>query len=201
MGENKLNHVGVIMDGNRRWAKKQGLKSVLMGHEKGVNKLMELCTWCLDKSVPYLSVYAFSTENWNRSQPEIEGLFAIMEKFFREELGTAYKNLVVQIAISYGGKDEITKSVRKIAEKLKLGEISSDDITEKTIESCLDTADIPSIDVVIRTGGNHRLSNFFTWQTAYSEIYFTDTLWPDFSREEFYQIVADYEGVSINRGR
>ena len=88
MGENKLNHVGVIMDGNRRWAKKQGLKSVLMGHEKGVNKLMELCTWCLDKSVPYLSVYAFSTENWNRSQPEIEGLFAIMEKFFREELGT-----------------------------------------------------------------------------------------------------------------
>lgn len=111
------------------------------------------------------------------------------------------KNLVVQIAISYGGKDEITRSVRKIAEKLKLGEISSDDITEKTIESCLDTADIPSIDVVIRTGGNHRLSNFFTWQTAYSEIYFTDTLWPDFSREEFYQIVADYEGVSINMGR
>lgn len=234
MGENKLNHVGVIMDGNRRWAKKQGLKSVLMGHEKGVNKLMELCTWCLDKSVPYLSVYAFSTENWNRSQPEIEGLFAIMEKFFREELGDCiekgirikavgdigrlgkkqqalisdaqhqtaeYKNLVVQIAISYGGKDEITKSVRKIAEKLKLGEISSDDITEKTIESCLDTADIPPIDVVIRTGGNHRLSNFFTWQTAYSEIYFTDTLWPDFSREEFYQIVADYEGVSINMGR
>lgn len=234
MGTNNLNHVGVIMDGNRRWAKKYGLKSVLMGHEKGVNKLMELCTWCLDRSIPYLSVYAFSTENWSRSQAEIEGLFAIMDKFFREELGDCIekgirikvvgdtdrlgkrqqeliddaqkqtavcKNLVVQIAISYGGKNEITRAVRKIAKKLELGEVRSEDITEKMIESCLDTAEVPLIDMVIRTGGNHRLSNFFTWQTAYSEIYFTDTLWPDFSKEEFYQIVADYENISINMGR
>lgn len=234
MNENKLNHVGVIMDGNRRWARKNGLKSVLMGHEKGVRKLMEICTWCLDKSIPYLSVYAFSTENWNRSQVEIEGLFAIMEKFFQEEVGDCVekgirikvvgnlqklgekqrklitdaqkqteecKNLQVQIAISYGGRDEITRAFQKIAQKVEKGEVSPDGIDEKMIERSLDTAGAPLIDMVIRTGGNHRLSNFFTWQTAYSEIYFTDTLWPDFTKEEFHKYVEDYERVSINMGR
>lgn len=234
MNENKLNHVGVIMDGNRRWARKNGLKSVLMGHEKGVRKLMELCTWCLDKSIPYLSVYAFSTENWNRSQVEIEGLFAIMEKFFREEVGDCVekgirikvvgnlqklgekqrklitdaqkqtegcKNLQVQIAISYGGRDEITRAFQKIAKKVEKGEVSPVGIDEKMIERSLDTAGAPLIDMVIRTGGNHRLSNFFTWQTAYFEIYFTDTLWPDFTKEEFHKYVEDYERVSINMGR
>lgn len=232
--ENVLRHVGVIMDGNRRWARRNGLKSVLMGHEKGVRKLMELCTWCLESSVPYLSVYAFSTENWSRSQMEIDGLFTLMEKFFRDEmedciekgikikvvgdiarLGAKQRVLIteaeqetkdcdkltVQIAISYGGRDEIVRAVRKIVKASKEGRLQSEDVDEGMIEHYLDTNASPLIDMVIRTGGNHRLSNFFTWQTAYSEIYFTDTLWPDFTKDEFLKFVRDYEHISINLGK
>lgn len=232
--ENILRHVGVIMDGNRRWAKKNGLYSVLMGHEKGVRKLMELCTWCLERSIPYLSVYAFSTENWSRSQTEIDGLFALMEKFFRDEVGDCIEKgikikvvgdiarmgskqqalimeaeqqtrdcdmLTVQIAISYGGKDEIVRAVRKIVKSSEEGRLQVEDVNEELIEHYLDTNGAPLIDMVIRTGGNHRLSNFFTWQTAYSEIYFTDTLWPDFTQDEFLRFVRNYEHISINLGK
>ncbi len=232
--DNILRHVGVIMDGNRRWAKKNGLKSVLMGHEKGVRKLMELCTWCLERSIPYLSVYAFSTENWSRSRTEIEGLFALMERFFREEvedciekgikikvvgdiarMGAKQQELIleaeqqtkdcdkltVQIAISYGGKDEIVRAVRKIVKLSEEGRLQVEDVDEELIEHCLDTNEAPLIDMVVRTGGNHRLSNFFTWQTAYSEIYFTDTLWPDFTQDEFFRFLRNYEHISINLGK
>lgn len=234
MEKNELKHLGVIMDGNRRWAKKNKLMSVLKGHEEGVNRLMDLCTWCLERKIPYLSVYAFSTENWNRSVAEIEGLFAIMDKFFKQEIGNCIKKgirivvvgdrsllkekqqqtinlaekdtqncdkLLVQIAISYGGRNELTRAVQKISGDVEAGLIKKEEITEKVVENYLDTAGVPMINMVIRTGGNHRLSNFFIWQAAYAEIYFTDTLWPDFSKEEFISMIDDYEHIEINLGK
>lgn len=234
MNENELKHVGIIMDGNRRWARKNGLKSVLNGHEKGVNKFMEMCTWCLDRRIPYLSAYAFSTENWNRSEYEIDGLFAIMERFFADELSDclekgirivvagdrsrlkekqrkiveqaeektkACDRLHVQIAISYGGRDELTRTMQRIAISIQEGVLTTKNITEKTIEANLDTVGIPMIDMIIRTGGNHRLSNFFIWQSAYAELYFTDTLWPDFTEDEFARFVNDYRTININLGK
>ena len=231
---NELTHVGVIMDGNRRWAKKLALKSVLSGHEQGVRKLMELCGWCLDRHIPFLSVYAFSTENWNRSQSEIDGLFLIMEKFFERELQSCLdkgirivvvgdqsrlkaqqrniiqiaeemtrdcKLLQVQIAISYGGRNELTRTFQKMLQSVQQGVLEASKVTEEVVEEFLDTAGTPMIDMVIRTGGNHRLSNFFVWQTAYAEIYFSDTLWPEFTEQEFAKFVEEYQSIRINMGK
>lgn len=233
MEANKVEHIGVIMDGNRRWANKNKLGSVLMGHEKGVRKLMELCDWCLEREIPYLSVYAFSTENWNRNSLEIDGLFRLMEKFFHEEVKNCIEkgirikvvgdhsmikekqrmiianaqqdtmqcnNLTVQIALSYGGRNEIKRAMQKIVKAAEENKLRDDDITENVIEKYLDTAGIPMIDMVIRTGGNHRLSNFFPWQSAYAELYFTDTLWPEFSKKEFMDFIDNFENVIINHG-
>lgn len=234
MEEIRVTHVGVIMDGNRRWARKNRLKSVLNGHEMGVNKFMDLCTWCLDRNIPYLTVYAFSTENWNRSETEINGLFAIMDKFFEDEIGNCINRgirvtvigdrsmlkaehqrtiesaeqetlqcnkLIVQIAISYGGRNELVRAIRKVVDEVESSNMKKEDITEKKVEEYLDTSEIPMIDMVIRTGGNHRLSNFLIWQTAYAEIYFTDTLWPDFSEEEFEKLIDHYSHITINMGK
>ena len=234
MDGNELKHVGVIMDGNRRWARKNKLQSVLNGHEKGVDKFMEICTWCLDHGIPYLTVYAFSTENWNRSEAEINGLFAIMERFFTNRLSDCLQRgirivvagdrsrlnekqrsiieqaeektrqcsrLLAQIGISYGGRDELVRAMKKTAADIRAGRLTAEKITEEEISANLDSAGIPMIDMVIRTGGNHRLSNFFIWQSAYAEIYFTDTLWPDFSEKEFSEFVDDYKTVKINLGK
>jgi len=231
---NTLQHVGVIMDGNRRWARQHQMQTVLNGHEKGVRKLMELCTWCINRQIPYLSVYAFSTENWNRSDYEINGLFALMERFFQDELQDCLdqgirivvvgdrahmgpkqqdilqqaeektkrcSRLQVQVAISYGGRDELTRAVRKLAPDIKAGRLTPKDITEATLEGALDTAGVPVMDMVIRTGGHHRLSNFFIWQAAYAELYFTNTLWPDFTEAEFGAFVEDFRAAGINMGK
>ncbi len=231
---NDLTHIGVIMDGNRRWAKKNNCGTVLSGHEQGVEKFMELCTWCLNKEIPYLTVYAFSTENWNRSRYEIDGLFMIFEKFFRDRLGDCLERgiriktigdkgrlkekhreiirqaekktencgkLLVQVCLSYGGRDEIARAARKIAGSVLRGGLKEDSVTEETVEKNLDTAGTPMLDAIIRTGGNHRLSNFLIWQAAYAEIYFTDTLWPDFTESEFERILEEYRRTQINMGR
>ena len=161
MAENKVKHLGVIMDGNRRWARQHMLASVMRGHEKGVDTFMDLCTWCQDADIPYLSVYAFSTENWERSQEE----------------------------------------VARYAEDVKNGICSPETLTEKDFGSYLDTKDVPDIDLVIRTGGNRRLSNFFPWQTVYSEIWFTDVLWPDFSKADMKKALDYYETIQINKGK
>lgn len=231
---NALTHVGVIMDGNRRWARKLGMKSVLNGHEQGVKKLIDLCVWCLDRQIPFLSVYAFSTENWGRDKAEIDGLFLLMKKFFEEEIQNCIekgirivvvgdlsrlkepqrniirqaeektkdcKSLQLQIAISYGGRDELTRAVRKMVNAARQGTLSEANITEEVVADYLDTAGTPMIDMVIRTGGCHRLSNFFVWQTAYSELYFTDTLWPEFTEKEFADFIEMYQSVHINMGK
>ncbi len=234
MAENKVRHLGVIMDGNRRWAKKHMFTSVMRGHEKGLDAFMDTCTWCQDEGIPYLTVYAFSTENWERSREEVSSLFKLMGKFFRDEIDTCIsrdirikvigdlsrlddesmetvrkaesmtahcRNLLVQIAISYGGRDEIVRAIKAYAGKAARGEVDPDSLTEKEFENYLDTAGVPDIDLVIRTGGNRRLSNFFPWQTVYSEIWFTDVLWPDFSKADMKAALDYYETIKINKGK
>ena len=231
---NQVKHLGVIMDGNRRWAKKHMLESVMKGHEKGVDTFIDICKWCEEEEIPYLTVYAFSTENWNRSQQEVSSLFSLMERFFKEEVQTCIerdirmvivgdlsrldpdaretvrrtmeltkdcRTLTCQVAISYGGRDEILRAARRFAEDVREGIAVPSDLTESVFENYLDTAGVPDIDFVIRTGGNRRLSNFFPWQTVYSEIWFTDTLWPDFTKKELREALDYYEKIQINKGK
>ena len=234
MSANELKHLGVIMDGNRRWAKKHMLESVLKGHERGVDVFIDTCKWCQELGIPYLTVYAFSTENWNRNRDEVAGLFRLMGNFFENEVGTCIerdirmvivgdlsrleekdaltvkrtmemtahcKSLICNVAISYGGRDEILRAVKKYTGDVMNGVRDPGDLDETVFESYLDTAGVPDIDLIIRTGGNHRLSNFFPWQSTYSEIYFTDTLWPDFTKEELEKAVNMYKDIQINKGK
>lgn len=240
---NQVKHLGVIMDGNRRWARKHMFTSVMKGHEKGVDTFIDLCKWCQEADIHYLTVYAFSTENWKRSQEEVTSLFKLMERFFVNEVQTCIdrdirmvivgdksrlapedqetvrrteemtahcKDLIVQVAISYGGRDEIIRAVRAYAEDLlaakDAGAEAADvplpaDLTEEAFDRYLDTAGVPDIDLVIRTGGNRRLSNFFPWQTTYAEIWFTDILWPDFSQKDLQEALDYYESIQINKGK
>ncbi|MDO4620581.1 MAG: polyprenyl diphosphate synthase [Lachnospiraceae bacterium] len=234
MAENGVRHLGVIMDGNRRWAKQHMFASVMRGHEKGVDTFVDLCEWCENAGIPYLTVYAFSTENWKRSQQEVSDLFKLMRRFFVEEIHTCIEKgvrvtvignlsglseedqqvirdaeemskhcgkLILQIALSYGGRDEIIRAAQKLAEQVKAGTLSPSDITEELFNDALDTAGIPDMDLVIRTGGEQRLSNFFPWQTTYADLWFTDTLWPDFSEELLQEALAWYRHVKINKGK
>ena len=237
---NKVTHLGVIMDGNRRWARRHMLTSVMKGHEKGVDTFIDLCKWCQEAGIRYLTVYAFWTENWNRSQEEVTSLFKLMENFFVNEVQTCLerdirmvivgdktrlapedretvrkteemtahcKSLICQVAISYGGRDEILRAVKSYArgllEKQAGGNetVLPEDLTEDIFESYLDTAGVPDMDLVIRTGGNRRLSNFFPWQTTYAEIWFTDVLWPDFSQKDLKEALDYYEQIQINKGK
>ena len=234
MNSNQVKHLGVIMDGNRRWAKQHMLQSVMNGHERGGDTFIDLCRWCIRADIPYVTVYAFSTENWERSGPEVSGLFSLMKKFFTEKLHicleldirvkvigdltrlsddlkevvrraeeqTAHcKTLGLQIAISYGGRDEIIRAFARYEAAVAEGKAEAGSLTEESFDQYLDTAGIPDVDLVIRTGGNQRLSNFLTWQTTYAELYFTDVLWPDFSEEELTKALTAYGHVTINRGK
>ena len=231
---NAVRHLGIIMDGNRRWAKKNKMETILQGHQRGGDTLINVCRWCKWNQIPYLTVYAFSTENWNRTEKEISGLFKLMESFFNERMDEVIREgvnvnvigdlrrlpedskaiirnaeqaskdcdaLRLNIALSYGGRDELLRAVRQCAAEVRSGSLRPEDITESVFESYLDTKGCPDMDMVIRTGGYHRLSNFFPWQTVYSEIYFTDVLWPDFSYEDFCAALRHYEEVTINKGK
>lgn len=234
MAINKLRHLGIIMDGNRRWAKKHRLQAVIKGHEAGADTMFNLAEWCVLCGIEYLSVYAFSTENWNRSQDEVSGLFDLMENAFARQICRCEENgiririignhsllserakaiiedtqnrtaagrrLTMQVALSYGGRDEIVRSVQKLAQKAASGQILPKDIDEEMLQDHLDTAGVPDIDLVVRTGGQKRLSNFFAWQTVYSELYFIDTLWPDFSQEDLKNAMDYFEKVQVNKGK
>ena len=231
---NELRHVGIIMDGNRRWAKRNKLKSVLNGHEMGTRRLIDACKWCKKYGIKYITVYAFSTENWNRSDYEVKGLFELMAKFFRDEIDNCISegiNIVVSgnrsmldkkvvslienveedtskcdkvflnIGISYGGRDELLRAVRACCNDAINGTLLPSNIDESTFSEYLDTVNRPDIDLVIRTGGNHRLSGFFPWQTVYSEIFFTDILWPDFSEALFVDAIKYFDSIQINKGK
>ncbi len=221
---NVPNHIAIILDGNGRWAKAKGMPRGY-GHMKGCANLEQVCYDIKDLGVKYLTVYAFSTENWKRSREEVDGLMKLFRSYLKkcikisrdnkmkikiigdisafapdiqesirklEEFSKDYDELYFQIAMNYGSRDEITRGMRKMAQDVSDGKVSPDQITEDTIGSYLDTAGVPDPDLLIRTSGEQRLSNFLMWQLAYTEFYFTDVAWPDFHKAELVQAIEKY---------
>lgn len=222
-----LTHVGIIMDGNGRWAKAHHVPRV-MGHNAGMQSMKKIVIAASNMGIKHLTVYAFSTENWKRSAEEVSGIFKLIVKYVNSELDELDENNVhinilgeyevlpkesvdainkslvrlehndglnFNIALNYGGRDEILKSVKKLYKECEAGGKSVDDISEEDISKYLYTGDfdIPDPDLIIRTSGEERTSNFLLWQGAYSELMFTDTLWPDFTPEEFEEMCKKYE--------
>ncbi|MEJ2657307.1 MAG: isoprenyl transferase [Desulfobacterales bacterium] len=226
-------HVAVIMDGNGRWAK-QRLLNRIKGHEKGSETVRTVVRTCREIGIRILTLYAFSTENWQRPQTEIAALMALLKKFLisertemldnnirlnaigqierlpedvRQELQHSMmlteKNdgMILNLALSYGGRAEIVKAVKEIAGQIKTGHIDAESITSDLISKHLYTGSMPDPDLLIRTSGEMRISNFLLWQIAYTEICVTDTLWPDFGKEELLQILKDYQQRERRYGR
>lgn len=217
-------HVAVILDGNGRWAKKR-LMPRTYGHYQGSKVVEDMLYAVDDMGVKYFTVYAFSTENWNRSKDEVDTLMKILRKYLVDCVAKSMKNNVrcrvigrpdglsedilesianleektrnntglnFTIAINYGGRDEITRAVAAIAEEVKEGRVNPEDITEQMISQHLDTRELPDPDLLIRTSGEERLSNFLPWQLAYTEFYFTPVLWPDFNEKEMIKAIEKY---------
>ena len=217
-------HVAIILDGNGRWAKKKHMPRNF-GHKAGADTLETICDDAWDLGIKYLTVYAFSTENWKRSVEEVRGLMTILRNYLINAIERANKNnmkvtvigersrldkdireaidrlekatadnsgLRFNIALNYGGRDDITRALRRIAADVKDGIILPEDIDENLISNTLDTAGMPDPDLLIRTSGELRISNFLPWQVAYSEFYFCDTLWPDFNKEELAKAIIYY---------
>lgn len=210
-------HIAIIMDGNGRWAKERGLKRTA-GHEEGAKTVREITTHCAKVGIEYLTLYAFSTENWSRPKLEVDFLMKLLEKYFKSELPvylennirfraigdltkfskklqTTIKNveektknctaLTQVLALNYGSRDEITRAVKKVVEK-------NLEMTEQNINQNLDTANIPDVDLLIRTSGEVRISNYLLWQSAYAEMFFTQTYWPEFTADELDDIISDF---------
>ena len=217
-------HVAIIMDGNGRWAKKRGLPRT-MGHAQGAKVVEQILEDADHMGIRYLTVYAFSTENWTRSGTEVKALMNLLRTYMKTSLAKCAKNNVkirvigdktrldndlqtaiadlerdtanntgigFQIAINYGSRDEIVRAVREVAESVRKGLLEPEEISEDMITNNLDTGGIPEPDLLIRTGGEQRISNFLLWQTAYAELYFCDVAWPDFSKEELEKAVDAY---------
>ena len=220
-----LEHLAIIMDGNGRWALKRGLPR-LAGHKKGAEVVINIAKAAKELGVKYLTLYAFSTENWKRPKDEVEGLMNLLRQYLSEDFNELKNNDVrivfigqremldsdiqermakleeethlnksatLQIALSYGSRSEIVHATQKIAQGVKDGDILIKNIDEKMFSSMLYTSDIPDPDLLIRTSGEKRLSNFLLWQLAYTEFFFTDTLWPDLTKEELKSIIEQYQ--------
>ncbi|MBO5922205.1 MAG: isoprenyl transferase [Bacteroidaceae bacterium] len=216
-------HIAIIMDGNGRWAKQRGLERS-QGHQAGAATVRKLVEHALKLGVKYLTLYTFSTENWNRPIAEVAALMALLFESIEEEIfvknNVAFRiigdleklpenvrerlnacvertanndSMTLVLALSYSSKWEITEAVRSIASKVKVGELALDEIDDKLISNELTTTFMPDPDLLIRTGKEQRLSNFLLWQVAYSEFYFTEVLWPDFTKEELYKAVYEYQ--------
>nr|WP_295280911.1 isoprenyl transferase [uncultured Blautia sp.] len=221
---NVPNHIAIILDGNGRWAKAKGMPRGY-GHIKGCANLEQVCYDIKDLGVKYLTVYAFSTENWKRSREEVDGLMKLFRSYLKkcikisrdnkmkikiigdisafapdiqesirklEDFSKDYDELYFQIAMNYGSRDEITRGMKKMAQDVADGNLLPAQITEDTISGYLDTAGVPDPDLLIRTSGEQRLSNFLMWQLAYTEFYFTDIAWPDFHKAELIQAIEKY---------
>ncbi|MCH8554383.1 MAG: isoprenyl transferase [Schleiferiaceae bacterium] len=219
-------HVAIIMDGNGRWAKSKGFMTRIKGHENGVEALRNATTACAELGVKYLTVYAFSTENWSRPKMEVNALMRLLVGALSNELDTLMKNnirlqaigelaslpndcfrqlhdvidvtknnthMTLTLALSYSSKTEIISAVKSIAKEVEAGTLSADAIDEKVFASHLYTKDMPDPDLLIRTSGEYRISNYLLWQIAYAELHFTNKLWPDFTKEDLYLAIVDYQ--------
>lgn len=223
--DNLPKHLAIIMDGNGRWAKQKGMLRAF-GHENGTKSVRTTVEACARLGIENLTLYAFSTENWNRPKLEVETLMKLLISSLKKELATLQKNdirlnsignldklpksvqkeltevisktkdnkrMTLTLALSYGSREEILNAVKKLADNVKNNIISIDHIDESTLNNHLYTHDLPDVDLVIRTSGEHRISNFLLWQIAYAEFYFTDVLWPDFSEEHLYEAIISYQ--------
>ncbi|MDF2437590.1 MAG: pyrophosphate synthase [Bacteroidota bacterium] len=226
-------HIAIIMDGNGRWAKQQGEQRIF-GHENGVKSVRESVEAAAELGVKYLTLYAFSTENWNRPKEEVMALMQLLVHTISAETATLNKNNIrlqaigdlkslpsdcynelqeaidktktntrttLVLALSYSSRWEIINAMKEIAEKIQNNTLSPSEITEQTINAHLCTAEIPEPELMIRTSGEHRISNFLLWQLAYAELYFTDKLWPDFRKEDLYEAILDYQNRERRFGK
>lgn len=226
-------HVAIIMDGNGRWAKRQGLAR-MFGHRQGVETVHNITEVAARLGIDYLTLYTFSTENWNRPKEEVDALMALLVDTIAKETPTLMKNnirlqtigdlsrlpqvtydkflacieqtsnntgLTLVIALSYSARWELIRSTQLIAQAVKEGRMLIEDINEETISAHLTTSTMPDPDLLIRTSGELRISNFLLWQLAYSELYFTDCLWPEFTEEEFYRAIIDYQNRERRFGK
>ncbi|MGZ4033324.1 MAG: isoprenyl transferase [Bacteroidia bacterium] len=226
-------HIAIIMDGNGRWAKQQGEQRIF-GHENGVKSVRETVEAAAELGVKYLTLYAFSTENWNRPKEEVLALMQLLVHTISSETKTLNENKIrlqaigdlkslpldcfhelneaiektknnsrttLVLALSYSSRWEIINAVKEIAEQIENKTLSSSEITEETITSHLCTASMPEPELMIRTSGEHRISNFLLWQLAYAELYFTDKLWPDFRKEDLYEAILDYQNRERRFGK
>lgn len=226
-------HIAVIMDGNGRWAKEQG-KMRVFGHQHGVDAVRNVTEACAELGVEYLTLYAFSTENWNRSSFEVDALMTLLTQALKTEVKTLNDNnirldavgdltrlpksqynalmsaientkdntrMTLTLCLSYSGRWELTETVKKIAGKVKNGELNPEDINEKMVSDNLATSYMPDPELLIRTSGEIRISNFLLWQLAYSELYFTKKYWPDFSKEDLYEAIIDYQSRERRFGK
>ena len=218
-------HIAIIMDGNGRWAKKQGMARAF-GHENGAKAVRQVVEGCAELGVENLTLYAFSTENWNRPKLEVQTLMRLLISSLKKEIKTlhdnnirlctignlntlpsrVYKELVdvmektklntrmtLTIALSYGSREELISTIKEISIKVKNNIISPENIDESIINEHLYTRNLPDVDLLVRTSGEQRISNFLLWQIAYAELYFTNTLWPDFSKEDLYHAIIEYQ--------
>lgn len=220
----KLEHIGIILDGNGRWAKSKMMPRSY-GHKKGADNIEKISQACWNRGIKYMTVYAFSTENWSRPKEEVDFLMGLFRQLLKKSMKTCKKNNMrvrvigdpsgldkdiqesireleefsaqfdgfqLQLAINYGGRDEIVRATQRIAEKVSKGELSIEEIDEAKFASYLDTKEIPDPDLLIRTSGEQRLSNFLLWQLAYSEFYFTLTPWPEFDEKALDEAILEY---------
>lgn len=218
-------HLAIIMDGNGRWAQKRLLNRVL-GHRKGIDAVRRVVRLCRNIGIPYLTLYAFSNENWNRPSREVSALMKLLESYLLKELPEMMENsikltaigrldllppsakktlqrcvketennkgMVLNLALSYGGRTEIVDAVRRVADDLKAGRVKAEEVTEESFSDYLYTAGMPDPDFLVRTSGEMRVSNFLLWQIAYAEIYVTDTLWPDFGEDDLINALLDFQ--------
>ena len=218
-------HIAIIMDGNGRWAKAQG-KHQIFGHKNGVKAVREVTEGCAEIGVKHLTLYAFSTENWNRPKMEVSALMELLFLTIGKEIKTLQKNnirlnaighlhnlpesnrkaitevmeatknntrMTLTLALSYGSREELSEATRKIAVDYKEGKISLEEINQQSISNHLYTKDMPDPELMIRTSGEHRISNFLLWQLAYTELYFTDKFWPEFTRNDLFKAIYDFQ--------
>ena len=226
-------HLAIIMDGNGRWAKQQG-KQRIFGHEKGAKTVREIIQEASQLGIPYLTLYAFSTENWNRPKLEVEALMHLLPRYLQKEVAIMQKNNIrlnaigdleslpskvrkelykameqtkdntsttVSLALAYGGQQELLQMTQQLARKVQQGLLTPEQITPQEIQKALYTQEIPPVDLLIRTSGECRISNFLLWQIAYAELYFTDVLWPDFTPEQLHKALLNYQNRERRFGK